>query len=112
VKDAFSSFEAFILTTFTLQATKKDKGPPAKKAKNGSGAAHAKQSSAKGSKQKKSLSLLPAMPLDVLFEVKKTVLLLLPAHAHRYSNPLRFSRISPPRTSFTFLEQVELSGIL
>jgi hypothetical protein len=111
VKDAFSSFEAFILTTFTLQATKKNKGPPAKRAKKGSGAAHAKQSSAKGSKQK-NLSLLPAMPLDVLFEVKKIVLLLLPAHAHRYSTPLRFSRISLPRTSFTFLEQVEFSGIL
>ena len=31
------------------------------------------QLTAKGSRQKKSLSLLPAIPLDVLFEVKKTV---------------------------------------
>jgi len=57
-------FNAFILTTFTLQARKR---PPAKKANKGS----AGQSSTKSSGQKKSLSLLPAMPLDVLFEVKK-----------------------------------------
>ena len=50
----------------------KGKAPPAKKAKKGSGAARAKQSSAKGSRQKKSLSMLPAMPLDVLFEVKRS----------------------------------------
>jgi hypothetical protein len=87
VKDAFLSFDASILTTFTLQARKKGKGPPAKKAKKGSGAAHAKQSSAKGSKQKTSLSLLPAMPLDVLFEVNLLLLLVPPAHAHRYSTP-------------------------
>jgi hypothetical protein len=83
VKDVFSSFEVFILTAFTLQATKKGEGPPAKRAKKDS---DAKQSSTKGSKQKKSLSLLPTMPLDVLFEVKN-VLLVLPAHAHRYSTP-------------------------
>lgn len=44
------------------------KPPPAKKAKKES----AKQASAKSSRQKKCLSLLPAMPLDVLFEVKIT----------------------------------------
>ena len=82
MKDAFSSFESFILTTFTFQARKKGKGPPAKRAKKGSDAAPAKQSSAKGSKQKKSLSLLPTMPLDVLFEVKKRVLAALRPHAH------------------------------
>jgi len=57
---------------FTLQARKKGKAPPAKRAKKGSGSAQAKQSSAKGSRQKKSLSMLPTMPLDVLFEVKKS----------------------------------------
>ena len=60
--DAFLYFNAFILIIFTLEARKK--GPPVKRAKKGSGAAHAK-----GSKQNKSLSLLLAMPLDVLFEV-------------------------------------------
>jgi len=48
------------------QAKKKGKAPPAKKAKKGS----AKRSSAKNARQTKSLSLLPAMPMDVLFEVK------------------------------------------
>ena len=63
MKDAFSSYEAFIFTTFTFQASKK--APPAKRAKKDSGA-----SDAKGSRQKKkSLSLLPTMPLDLLFEV-------------------------------------------
>ena len=85
------------------------KKPPAKRAKNGSGATDAKQSSAKGSSQKKSLRLLPAMPLDVLFEVKKI------GDTHPHS-PLmgfmRFFRISLPRTSSTFPEQVEFSGIL
>jgi len=60
----FPFFNAFILTTFKLQAREK---PPVKKSKRSS----AGQSSAKSSRQKKSLSLLPAMPLDVLFEVKK-----------------------------------------
>jgi hypothetical protein len=72
VKDAFSFFETFIQIIFMLQARKKGKGPPAKRAKKGPGV---KQSSAKGSRQKKSLSMLPAMPLDVLFEVKSIVLL-------------------------------------
>ena len=83
MKDAFSSFESFILTAFTLQARKKGKCPPAKRVKKKSGAAHAKQSSSKRSRQKKSLSLLPAMPLDVLFEVIKKVLFVLPAHTYR-----------------------------
>ncbi|KIM37065.1 hypothetical protein M413DRAFT_448779 [Hebeloma cylindrosporum] len=47
---------------------KKGKPPPAKRAKKSSAAA-AKQSSVKSSRKKRSLSLLPAMPLDVLFEV-------------------------------------------
>jgi hypothetical protein len=83
VKDAFSFFEVFILTNFTLQVRKRGKGPPSKRAKKGSGTTHAKQSSAMGTRQKKSLSLLPAMPLDVLFEVKTIFLSVLPAHAQR-----------------------------
>ena len=99
-----------ILTTFfTLQARKKGKGPPAKRAKKGSGATPAKQSSTKGSRQKKSLSLLPTMPLDVLFEVEKYFV----THpCSRLIDSLRFSRISLPRTLSTFLEQVEFSEIL
>jgi hypothetical protein len=46
---------------------KKGKAPPAKKAKKGS----AQQSLAESSSQTKGLSMLLAMPLDVLFEVKK-----------------------------------------
>ena len=72
-------FILWSIYTHDFKARKKGKGPPAKRAKKDSGAATAKQSSAKGSRQKKSLSLLPAMPLDVLFEVKKIVL---PSHAH------------------------------
>jgi hypothetical protein len=64
VKDAFPFFEAFILTTHTTLARKRGKVPPAKKAKQCS----AKKSLAEGSK---GLSILPAIPLDVLFEVKK-----------------------------------------
>ena len=47
-----------------LQAMTKGKASPAKRVKKGS----AKQSSANGSSN---LSILSAMPLDVLFEVKK-----------------------------------------
>lgn len=54
------------LYSYTL-SEEKGKGPPVKKAKTGS----AKQFSVKSFRQTKSLSLLPAMPLDVLFEVKK-----------------------------------------
>ena len=100
-----------LLTNFALQVRKKGKGPPAKKAKKGSGPVRAKQSSTKGSRQKKSLSMLPAMPLDVLFEVKKKVL----SAADPLSPSIefiRFSRTSLPRTSSTFQEQVDFSGIL
>ena len=93
-------FDAFILTTLTLQARKR---PPAKKAKKGS----AGQSSAKSSRHTKSLSLLPAMPLDILFEVKKKniSLILLPTANLVYQV---FSRLTPKdiihlsRTSRTF----------
>ncbi|KIM35789.1 hypothetical protein M413DRAFT_449606 [Hebeloma cylindrosporum] len=44
--------------------TNRGKAPPAKRAKKTS-----KHSSAKGSRRKRTLSLLPTMPLDVLFEV-------------------------------------------
>jgi len=74
---------------FYTSSEEKRQSPPAKKAKKGSGAAQAKQSSAKGSRQKKSLSLLPAMPLDVLFEVKK-VLSVAASHAHHLSNSSGF----------------------
>jgi len=67
VNGTFSSFDAFILTTFSFQVRKKGEVPPAKKTKTGSGAVLVKQSSAKGSRQRKSLI---GMPLDVLFEVK------------------------------------------
>ena len=83
----FPFFHAFKLTYFTLQAWKK---PPAKKTKKSS----AGQSSAKSSRQKKSLSLLPAMPLDVLFEVKnKNNSLLLMLTANRIYQV--FSHLTP-----------------
>ena len=79
-----------LLTNFALQARKRGKAPPAKRAKKGSGAVRAKQSSTKGSRQKRSLSMLPAMPLDVLFEVKKKFYQWLPTHSHRLSNSSGF----------------------
>ena len=107
--DAFSSIEALILTaSFILQARKKTKGPPGKRAKKGYG--DAKQSFAKCSRQKKSLSLLPAMPLDVLFEVNYFIGVT--CTRSPLIDSLRFSHISLPRTSSTFLEQVEYFGIL
>ncbi|CAA7263085.1 unnamed protein product [Cyclocybe aegerita] len=49
---------------------KSGKAPPAKKAKTGPGASKSTKSPGKkGSRQTNSLSLLPTMPLDVLFEV-------------------------------------------
>ncbi|KAJ3502257.1 hypothetical protein NLJ89_g8968 [Agrocybe chaxingu] len=49
---------------------KSGKAPPAKKVKTGPGASKSTKSPVKkGSRQTKSLSLLPTMPLDVLFEV-------------------------------------------
>jgi len=79
VKDALSSFDAFILTTLALPARKKGEPSPAKKAKKSS----AKQSSATGSRKKKSLSLLPAMPLDILFEVRTMDLIVSTHHTRR-----------------------------
>ena len=67
MKDVLTFFDAFIFTTLTLQARKKGKAPPAKKVKKRS----AKQSLAESSSQTKGLRMLLAMPLDVLFEVKK-----------------------------------------
>jgi hypothetical protein len=85
VKDAFPFFEAFILTTHTPLARKKGKVPPAKKAKKCS----AKKSLAEGSSQTKGLGILPAIPLDVLFEVKKNGFSHYPgAHAHKRWNSL------------------------
>ena len=52
-----------------LQAMKQGNPPPAKKARKSPGAT-VKQSPAKSSRQKKSLSMLLALPLDVLFEVE------------------------------------------
>jgi hypothetical protein len=72
VNDAFLFFDAFIFTTLMPQAKKRGKGPPAKKARKGS----AKQCLAESSSETKGLSMLPNIPLDVLFEVKKTVLAL------------------------------------
>jgi hypothetical protein len=66
VKDAFSLLYS-PLTTLTLPAKKKGKAPPAKKAKKGS----LKHSLAESSSQTQGLSMLPTMPLDVLFEVTK-----------------------------------------
>ena len=67
MKGTFSFFDGFNLAIMKLQAMTKGKAPPAKRAKKGP----AKQSSANDSGQSKDLSMLPGVPLDVLFEVKK-----------------------------------------
>ena len=66
MKDTFSFFDGFNLTIMKLQEMTKGKAPPAKRAKKGS----VKQSSANDSSQTKDLSMLIAMPLDILLEVK------------------------------------------
>jgi hypothetical protein len=67
VKATLYFFDEFNLTIMKIQGMTKVKVPPAKRAKKGS----AKQSSANDSSQTKDPSMLSAMPLDVLFEVKK-----------------------------------------
>src|SRR5437879_4461644 len=89
---------------FWLQARRKGVPPPAKKAKKDSGSVHAKES---GSRPKKSLSLLPAMPLDILFEVKNGSPDGQPCSS--LINFIRSPRISLPRTSSIFPEQAEFS---
>ena len=79
----------YSLLLFTLQAKKSAKYIQRRGQKKGSGAEHAKPNLCEGLRAEKSLSLLPAMPLDVLFEVK-TVLLVLPAHTHRWSTSWGF----------------------